>query len=195
MMNILLNPHMGVAGNKPYAAVDKCFDDEGQVIAAGADVWDGEWNGRSEGACMQSYPIAKTSREIAGGPLSGDIFKCQLQSVTDAIAKGEYGELNMWPYLERLETVFPEGVCDFSLADLGRPLDLLEPPALVVNDSEPAKHSKPALTTKPEDDEALTLSRLELDASLGDDMAIPVSTPMSIPAPAAGHQDKGLTGR
>jgi hypothetical protein len=191
MMNILLNPHMGVAGNKPYAAVDKCFDDEGQVIAAGADVWDGEWNGRSEGACMQSYPIAKTSREIAGGPLSGDIFKCQLQSVTDAIAKGEYGELNMWPYLERLETVFPEGVCDFSLADLGRPLDLLEPPALVVNDSEPAKDSKPALTTKAEDGEALTLSRLELDAPLGDDIAIP----MSAPAPAAGHQDKGLTGR
>jgi hypothetical protein len=32
----------------------------------------------------------------------------------------------MRPYLERLKQIFPQGVCDFSLPDLGRPPDLLK---------------------------------------------------------------------
>lgn len=187
MLNILINPEAGVVGNKPYHAVDKCFDSDGAVIAAGTDVWDGAWNGRSNGACMESYPISKTSREIAGGPLSGDIFKCQLQSVTDAIAKGEYGDLNMWPYLERLETVFPSGVCDFSLADMGRPLDLLEPPDILMgmHKTKPQNSAGQNTVGKTSDQPNLTLSKLELDAGLTGEM----------PSPAAGDQDKVVTER
>ncbi len=159
MLNILLKPERGVVGNKPFAAQDKCFDEQGRIIARGANVWDGEWNNSEKGSCMMEYPITKTSREIAGAPISGDIFKCHRQSVSDAISRGEYGELDMWPYLEQLENIFPEGVCDYSLADMGRPVDLMKPPT--------AREPEPVLVSdaKQQLDESSRKSDVELTVS------------------------------
>lgn len=115
------HPSKSIVASKPSSIQDMCFDAQGSVLAAGANVWDGEWNGRAQGACMQRYPSYKTSREIAGGPVAGDVFQCQRQSVSQALSKGVYGELDMSPSLERLKAIFPDGVCDYDLPGVGEP--------------------------------------------------------------------------
>ncbi|MEL7451415.1 MAG: DUF6351 family protein, partial [Pseudomonadota bacterium] len=114
------NPESG----RPPELADACFDEGGQQIAAGPDVWDGPWNGRPEGACLSRYPAFGTSRTVAGGPVSGDVFKCHLQSVEAALSGGVYGEVDMAPWRSRLAEVFPGGVCDYAQGDAGRPADL-----------------------------------------------------------------------
>jgi hypothetical protein len=122
MENIKDNPDKSVAENKPADAVDRCFDTAGDEIARGDDVWDGILNDESAGACTQEFQIYSTSRVVAGGPLKGGIYKCQLQSVGKAIAKGVYGS---WEpdndERKSLKEIFPTGVCDYSLPDAGRP--------------------------------------------------------------------------
>jgi len=124
MMNILHRPWRGVVGNKPPRAVDSCFDASGNQIAAGKHVWDGILDGNPDGACTERFPIYATSRIVAGGPFKGSIFKCQLKSVEQPIADGDYG---LWAPsdLEKgiLGQIFPEGVCDFSKPDVGLPAD------------------------------------------------------------------------
>jgi Tannase-like family of unknown function (DUF6351) len=120
--NIKEHPERSVAGNRPAAAVDSCFDTNGQLIASGGDVWDGVLDDAEPGSCTQRFPIYSTSRRVAGGPFRGGVFKCQLRSVSDAIDAGVYGTWE--PSADeqaRLEQIFPAGVCDFSKPDAGRP--------------------------------------------------------------------------
>ncbi|MGH1371605.1 MAG: DUF6351 family protein [Cellvibrionaceae bacterium] len=147
--------------DKPPAIEDACFDSQGDRIASGRDVWDGQWNDRADGLCMARYPSYKTSREIAGAPIAGDVFKCQRQSVTSAIRSGVYGNLDVWPLLEALEATFPDGVCDYRLADSGRPADLLDPAPMIAEQ----KASIPAKSRQPKLVEPVTLSRLEGESS------------------------------
>jgi len=124
MANIKANPDKSVAENKPPDAVDRCFNTDGSEFARGDDVWDGILNDELAGACTQKFQIYSTSRIVASGPLKGGIYKCQLQSVEDAIEAETYGS---WEPTEaeqqRLEEIFPTGVCDYSLPDAGRPAD------------------------------------------------------------------------
>lgn len=122
MRNIAAHPRRGVAGNKPGAAVDSCFATDGSLIAAGRRVWDGVLDSRAAGACTQRFPIYSTSRRVAGGPYEGGIWKCALQPVEAAIAKGLYGSWRPSPAERaRLKQVFPDGVCDFRKGDQGKP--------------------------------------------------------------------------
>jgi hypothetical protein len=125
MISIRDNPGQRVAANKPAAAQDKCLAADGNIIAQGEGVWDGDWNGRPPGACMAVYPRYKTSREVAGAGVTGDIFKCHLQPVAAAIDDGVFDPVDMSAYQTQLETIFPQGVCDYSLGDLARPSDLM----------------------------------------------------------------------
>ena len=122
MANIKANPDKSVAENKPTDAVDRCFATNSVEIARGDNVWDGILNDEPAGACTQVFPLYSTSRIVAGGPLKGGIYKCQLQPVVDAIAAGTYG---LWTpdaaQQLRLKEIFPDGVCDYSLPDAGRP--------------------------------------------------------------------------
>jgi hypothetical protein len=127
MANIRQHPERSVADNKPAAVEDMCLDAEGNVIAQGASVWDGDWNGRPPGACMAVYPRYKTSREVAGAGVTGDVFKCHLQSLDSAMANNLYDAVDMRPYRDELAEIFPQGVCDYSLGDIARPADLLRP--------------------------------------------------------------------
>ncbi len=114
MANIAANPDGGVAGNKPDRAVDTCFDVTGEVIHAGDDAWAGILDGGADGPCSQQFPPFSTSRIVAGAPITGDVFKCGLKSVADAIADGTYGSWT--PTAEQqaqLEAIFPEGVCSY----------------------------------------------------------------------------------
>jgi hypothetical protein len=125
MANIAANPAKGVAGNKPAAAVDRCFDDKGVEIAAGPDVWDGILNTEPAGACTTKFPIYSTSRRIAGGPIEQSYFKCALQPVDEAIAKGLYGTWTpSTTETQQLKAIFPQGVCDYTKPDVGLPAGL-----------------------------------------------------------------------
>ena len=122
LMNIRANPDQGIAGNKPAAAVDSCFETNGELIAAGDEVWDGILDDRPAGACTRQFPTYTTSRMVAGGPIEGSIFKCALKPVSTAVNDGTYGSWNpTGAQLEELNAIFPQGVCDYSQADQGRP--------------------------------------------------------------------------
>jgi hypothetical protein len=122
MANLRAHPELGVAGNKPPLAVDRCFATNGIQIAAGDGVWNGVLDGAPPGACTSQFPLFSNSRRVAGGPTEGGIFKCALQSVDDAIATGVYGAWVPSPDEHtRLLEIFPTGVCDWNQGDVGRP--------------------------------------------------------------------------
>ena len=122
VMNIKANPDVSVAENKPALAVDSCFDHQGQLIERGDDVWDGIIDDQPLGACAELFPTYTTSRMEAGGPIEGSIFKCALKPVATALADGTYGSWEPNPtQIARLEAIHPDGVCDYSQPDQGRP--------------------------------------------------------------------------
>jgi len=122
MMNIRKHPNRSVAKNKPALATDRCFDSDGNEIAAGDDVWSGILDDRPDGACTAAFETYSTSRIIAGGGIEGGVFKCALQSIDEAFARGVYGSWQPTPeQYFMLQAIFPQGVCDYSKPDLGRP--------------------------------------------------------------------------
>jgi len=125
MANIAAHPEDGVAGNKPAAAVDSCFATNGSLIASGDAVWAGILDDRPDGPCTSQFPIYSTSRIVAGGPIEGGVFQCQLLPVERAIAQGVYGDWRPSKAdVDRLKGIFPSGVCDYSKDDLALPPEL-----------------------------------------------------------------------
>jgi hypothetical protein len=122
LTNLRAHPELGVAGNKPADAVDRCFATDGTPIYAGADAWNGILDDRPLGRCASLFTIHGTSRTVAGAPFDEELYKCKLQPVEAAIARGVYG---WWQpdgsETARLKQIFPTGVCDFSKRDEGRP--------------------------------------------------------------------------
>lgn len=115
MRNLDEHPERGVAGNKPDRAVDTCFDASGEVMARGDGVWNGILDDGPQGPCAAEFPVYSTSRIVAGAPITGDVFKCALQSIDDAVAGGVYGNVEFTPgQLDALQSVFPDGVCDYA---------------------------------------------------------------------------------
>jgi len=125
VMNMRTNPDLGIAKARPEDAIDRCYSNTGELIASGDGVWDGIWNDKDNGECMSTYPIFSNPRIVAGDDYVGDIFKCHLQSVDDAIAKGLYAPFDVSEYRDDLQQIFPTGVCDYSLGDASRPPDLI----------------------------------------------------------------------
>ncbi len=115
MENLRDNPDASVGESKPDGAVDSCFDSEGELIASGEGVWDGILNDSDPGACTEQFPVYSTSRIVAGAPITGDVFKCDLQPVAAAVESGLYGD---WTpdeeQLATLEAIFPDGVCNYA---------------------------------------------------------------------------------
>jgi hypothetical protein len=110
-----------IGGSKPVSARDKCFYEDG-TFYAGDDAWDGILDSNSPGPCSTAFPLYATSRIVAGGDIKGDIFKCHRIPVAEAIASGFYDPVVIdGATQDRLEQIFPDGVCDFSLGDMGRP--------------------------------------------------------------------------
>jgi len=119
------DPGASVVDARPADASDRCFSDAGRIIASGDAVWDGVWNEKENGECMNAYPIFSNPRIVAGDDYAGDIFKCHLRPVTDALARGVYAPVDLSAYREELLRIFPDGVCDYTLGDAGRPDKLL----------------------------------------------------------------------
>lgn len=59
---------------------------------------------------------------MAGGPIEGGVFECATEPVERAIARGV---CDPWVPNEseraRLHQIFPDGVCDWSRGDVGKP--------------------------------------------------------------------------
>ena len=114
-----------MGGNKPADAVDRCFSTDGSELATGDGVWNGILDDGPKGACAQAFPVFGTSRIAAGGPIEGGIFACTRQPVQRAVAQGLYAP---WAptrdEVDRLREIFPDGVCDYTKGDLGRPPEL-----------------------------------------------------------------------
>ena len=122
LANIRATPDAGIAANRPGRATDACFDTDGSPMAAGDEVWAGILDPRPKGECTLKFPIYSTSRIVAGGPIEGGIFKCALKPVDTAVTDGTYGSWTPDPaQLAMLHAIFPEGVCDWSKPDQGRP--------------------------------------------------------------------------
>lgn len=125
LLSIEQDPLKSVVSTRPVGLEDGCFAEDGSVIEQGKGVWDGRWNGKDDGICSQHYPMYSNSRIRAGGSWAGDLFKCQLIPVSQAIIRGVYGERDMTEYQSTLQHIFPDGVCDYSQPDAGRPDELL----------------------------------------------------------------------
>jgi hypothetical protein len=122
LANLRAHPERGVAGNRPAGAEDACFGASQTVIASGPGAWSGNLDGGPLGPCAQRFPIRSTSRIVAGGPIRGGVYKCALQPVDAAIARGLYGAWTPTAAERaRLEAIFPTGVCDYTGRDQGRP--------------------------------------------------------------------------
>jgi uncharacterized tannase-like protein DUF6351 len=122
LMNIRANPAAGVAGNKPAAAVDACYDLNGKLMYAGDGVWDGILDGNPAGPCTQAFPLYRTSRIVAGAPIEGGIYNCSRKPVDTAVADGTYAPWKPGAdEIAQLKAIFPDGVCDYSRPDQARP--------------------------------------------------------------------------
>ena len=108
----------------PEAASDRCFDDDGSIIASGRGVWDGHWNNQPKGDCLRQMPFHRTSRNVAGDDIRGYTLNCARIPVKHAIREGFYQPTDMRPYQTQLEQIFPSGVCDYRKPDQARPADL-----------------------------------------------------------------------
>ncbi|MDO6443356.1 DUF6351 family protein [Marinobacter sp. 2_MG-2023] len=122
LMNMRSNPELSIAENKPAAAVDGCYKADGTLIAEGDGVWNGILDNEPEGACTAEFETYSTSRIVAGGPIEGSVFKCALKPVTTALNDDTYGTVSFTDdEIARLTEIFPDGVCDYSQPDQGRP--------------------------------------------------------------------------
>ena len=114
MFNLRLNPSRSVGDNRPENIQDACYADDGQLIAAGKNVWNGDWNKQPVGRCYEQYPPFSTSRLVAGDNFMGDTLDCTLIPVEQAVKSSMYDPLDMRNYQLQLEQIFPDGVCDYS---------------------------------------------------------------------------------
>jgi hypothetical protein len=122
LSNLRARPWRGVVGNKPAEAVDSCFATDGTLLYRGSDAWRGIIDSRRDGPCTEQFPIHGTSRTVAGGPFDEQHYKCALQPVRTALARGLYGKWRpTTAEMARLSQIFPTGVCDYRRPDVGRP--------------------------------------------------------------------------
>ena len=92
-----------VVANKPVALVDACYTTTTQKITTAA-------------TCASMFPYSKDPRQVAGAPVTDDIFKCALKPVSAA----DYSVQLSTTQLDTLRTIFPSGVCDWSKKGIGQ---------------------------------------------------------------------------
>ncbi len=120
--NMRANPHRSIRANRPPKAIDSCFDVQGKLIYAGDDAWHGILDVKPAGPCTQRFPIHQTARIVAGAPLEGDMYRCALKAVDQAVTDGTFSPwMPSADQISRLKLVFPSGVCDYSRPDQAKP--------------------------------------------------------------------------
>jgi uncharacterized tannase-like protein DUF6351 len=87
---------------KPAGLVDACWTKDGQKIV--------EKQQYLAGTCHELYPSHSFPRAVAGAPITNDVIKCQLRSITASDYKLAMSSDDM----ARLKKIFPFGVCEWS---------------------------------------------------------------------------------
>ena len=105
-----LSPLQKIVGAKPPQLQDDCWTEDGERIVEKATFDRDRLFDNTRGACNQLYPPHAGLRLVAGGPLSNDVFKCQLKPID----YGDYGVEFTDAEKARLEVIFDQGVCDWS---------------------------------------------------------------------------------
>ncbi len=89
---------------------DDCWTEAGERIVEKAVFDKDRLFDNTRGACNELYPPHAGLRLVAGGPLSNDVFKCQLKPIDP----GDYAVEFTAAEMRRLEAIFEQGVCDWS---------------------------------------------------------------------------------
>ena len=89
---------------KPSAGVDGCFVG-GHFVAE-----DLQLTSEPVTQCSELYPVYSNPRHEAGGPVAANVLKCRLRPVNVNDYKVAFSDEEK----ERLQRVFPEGVCDWT---------------------------------------------------------------------------------
>ena len=94
---------------KPADAVDGCW-----IVETGKPpefVAERQtFSSKPDSKCNSAYPSYSFARQVAGGPLDANTLKCQLKP----IVRKDYAVSLTASDLDRLRTIFPSGVCDWS---------------------------------------------------------------------------------
>jgi hypothetical protein len=98
------SPAVKVRKNKPAGLADTCWDGARNKIVEPATP-----TGATQ--CNTLYPVFSEPRMVAGMPLVHNILKCQLKP----IKASDYAQPLSAAQLTQLNTIFPGGVCDFTL--------------------------------------------------------------------------------
>ncbi|MEQ8954365.1 MAG: DUF6351 family protein [Gammaproteobacteria bacterium] len=99
-----------VVRNKPANLQSDCFASNGERIVEEPSFNMDSLFDNTAGACNSLYPPHAGLRLVAGGPLSNDVFKCQLKPIDFADYEVEFTAAEK----SRLQSIFPQGVCDWS---------------------------------------------------------------------------------
>jgi hypothetical protein len=94
----------------PADLTDACFTNEGTVKITETQVY------RGDTKCNKLYPAYSSPRTVAGEPLANNVLKCQLKSINPA----DYGDKLAKDDLVELNSIFPNGVCDYSKPGVGQ---------------------------------------------------------------------------
>jgi Tannase-like family of unknown function (DUF6351) len=86
-----------VLRNKPAGLADSCFTAKLEEI-------------KDPAKCQTMFPVYANPRSVAGGPTTGDTFKCELKPID----KADYKRPVTDAQLAQLRTAFPQGVCDYT---------------------------------------------------------------------------------
>jgi len=104
------SPTEKVVANKPAELVNACYAaKEGSLITAVEKITD-------KAQCDKIFPTTTDPRIAAGGPMTDDVFKCQLKPID---AK-DYKTAPTADQMTKLQAAFPQGVCDYSKPGVGQ---------------------------------------------------------------------------
>lgn len=95
---------------RPDSAVSRCGAGSDQI---GVDVFD-----NPAGSCLGADRPLGDPRIVAGGPATGDVVKCQLKPIDSMDYEVSFSSAQ-W---DRLTSIFPDGVCDWTSAGAGQTL-------------------------------------------------------------------------
>ena len=93
-----------IVKHKPAAAVDACWSKDYSEKIVEPMSFDGNTR------CNEIYPMHSEPRLVAGAPLTNDIMKCQLKPIDASDYSVKFSDIQ----LRRLQSIFADGVCDFS---------------------------------------------------------------------------------
>jgi hypothetical protein len=100
-----LTDHQKVIRNRPSVLVDGCWPSTSQFVVEPQTL-----SSLPNTTCNTVYPSWTNPRNVAGGPITADHYKCQLKPINPA----DYTVTFNASELARLNSIFPTGVCDWS---------------------------------------------------------------------------------